>query len=97
MFPGISGHRTKSDAAFHKQRRQIEEHSILVEHHVTTQLCRHCHTALRTKANGSKVTLDEVWFGIGTPGCLPRALEEVQEGKKRKDPAKKHLDWDTAA
>ena len=97
MFPGIFGHRTKSDAAFHKQRRQIEEHSILAEHHAVTQLCRHCHTALRTKANGSKVKLDEVCFGIGRPGCLQRALEEVQEGKKKKDPAKKSLDWDMAA
>ena len=96
MFPDIFGHRTKSDVAFHKPKRQTEEHSIWAEPHAVTQLCRHCHTALRTKANESKVTLDEVWFGIGTPDGLPHPLEEVQEGKKKKHPAKKSPDWDTA-
>ena len=49
------------------------------------------------KANGPKAKLDEVSFGIGIQECLPRALEEVQEAKKRIDPARKSLDVDMAA
>ena len=49
------------------------------------------------KANGPKATLDEVSLGIGTQECLPHALEEVQEAKKRTYPARKSLDVDMAA